>query len=342
MTKIDISTSSYVRLILILLGLAFLFIIRDVLVLLFITIIIFAGLSPTVNRWSKYLTRPGAVVVVFLLIIAGFSLIFTLLIPPLVSQIQQFSVNLPHYSRELSNVAHSGNGLFQQSSKLVVNGLNTVTSHLTNIGQTIFNQTLGVVSGLVAAVTVLVLSFYLLLEQNGLKKFYKGLLAPEYYERLAETTSKITDKLGGWLRGQLFLMAVIGAVVAISLAIIGLPYALALGLWAALTEIVPIIGPWVGAIPAIVVAFAKSPFYGLLVIIIYVVVQQLESNLLVPRVMSKAVGLNPIIVILALLVGDKLFGLTGILLSVPLAAAISVIAEDWSVIRRTFERQVNP
>ncbi len=339
MTKIDISTSSYVRLILILLGLGFLFLVRDVLVILFITLIIVAGLAPTVNRWARYISRPGATIAAFVIIVAVIALVIGVLIPPLVSQIQAFSAHLPSFAENLTRSAHSS-GVVAQFSKVVVDNLNTVSSQLGNVGQTLFSHTLGVISGVVAVITIFVLSFYLLLEQDGLKKVYQGLLAPEYYERLAETTKKIAEKLGAWLRGQLWLMIVVGVMVAIGLSIIGLPYALALGLWAALTEIVPIIGPWIGAIPGIIVGFAHSPLYGLLAMIIYVAVQQLESNLLVPRIMGRAVGLNPVVVIIAILIGDKLYGIMGILLSVPLAAAISVIAEDWTAIRRTFDRTI--
>lgn len=340
MQKLDITNSSYIRLILILLGLGFLFLVRDVLVLMFVTIIIVAGLAPTVNRWAKYLTRPGAVVLVFLIIFAILGLIFRVLIPPLASQIQSFGAHLPEIATTLNRTAHS-NSMLAQASKVVVDNLNSVSGQLSNFGGTIFSHTLGVVSGVVAVITIFVLSFYLLIEQDGLKKVYRSVLAPEYYERLAETTKKIADKLGAWLRGQIFLMIVIGIFVTIGLAVMGIPFALALGLWAAITEIVPIIGPWIGAIPGIIVALAISPLYGLLAAILYLVVQQLESNFLVPKVMSRAVGLNPVVVIIAILIGDKLYGLTGVLLSVPLAAVISVIAADWNAIRHTFSRANN-
>lgn len=337
MTKIDITTSSYIRLILLLLGLVFLYLVRDVIVLLFITLIIVAGLAPTVNRLARYISRPGAVIVVFLAIFGILALIFSALIPPLAKQIQLFGANLPNLTSVLSRAAHTSGPLSQLSS-VAVHNLNNLSSQLANLGETIFSHTLGVISGLVAVITIIVLSFYLLLEQDGLKKVYRGVLAPEYYERLAETTKKIAEKLGAWLRGQIVLMAAVGALTAIGVAIIGLPYALALGLWAALTEIIPILGPWLGAIPGVILGLSKSPLYGLLAAIIYVVVQQAESNFLVPRVMGRAVGLNPVIVIIAILIGGKLYGLTGILLSVPLAAVISVLAADWTAIRRTFDR----
>ncbi|MEK7202114.1 MAG: AI-2E family transporter [Patescibacteria group bacterium] len=337
--KIDITNSTLIRFILILLSLWFVYYIRDVFVLLFLVLIIVAGLSPTVDRWAKNITRPGAVISVFLLIFVVLAAIFSLLVPPLIEQMQEFSVNLPTYAESLDR---QGDGFLPQLTDLIVKNINQLSGSLGNIGQLLFSKTVGVISGVVAVITVLVLTFYLLLEEEGLKKIYRGLLPAGHHEALSETTRKIASKLGAWLRGQLFLMFVVGAFSTIGLFIVGSPYALTLGLWSGLTEVIPILGPWIGAIPGVVVGLAESPLQGFLTLMVYVVVQQLEGNVLVPRIMSKAVGLNPFIVILAILIGGKLYGLMGVLLSVPLAAAISVVAEDWPLIRDTFSgRQKN-
>ncbi|MCR4278085.1 MAG: AI-2E family transporter [Candidatus Berkelbacteria bacterium] len=333
MTKIDITNSTLVRLILILLGVWFVYYIRDVFVLLFLVLIIVAGLSPTVDRWAKYITRPGAVISVFLLLFVALAAIFSLLVPPLVHQTQEFTLNLPSYTETLSR---QGDGFLPQFSDLIAKNLNQLSGSLSNLGQLLFSKTVGVISGVVAVITVLVLTFYLLLEEEGLKKIYRGLLPAGQYEALSETTRKIASKLGAWLRGQIFLMFVVGVFTTIGLFIVGSPYALTLGLWSGLTEVIPILGPWIGAIPGVAVGLVDSPLQGFLTLLVYVVVQQLEGNVLVPRIMSKAVGLNPFIVILAILIGGKLYGLMGVLLSVPMAAAISVIAEDWPLIRDTF------
>lgn len=335
-TKVDITTSTLLRLILLLLGLWFLFLVRDIIVLLFLVLIIVAGLSPTVDRWAKTLTRPGAVISVFLLIFLFLTIIFSIILPPLVNQLQDFSVNLPNYAQSLSQ-SHD-QGLFQQVAGVVKDNISQISSRLSDLGNLLFSKTVGVISGIVAVITVIVLTFYLLLEEEGLKKIYKGVLPKEQYLDLSETTRKIAMKLGAWLRGQLTLMLAVGALDTIGLLIVGNPYALSLGIWAGMTEAVPIVGPWIGAIPGIIVGLTQSPLQGLLTLIVYLVVQQIENGILVPRVMSKAVGLNPFIVILAILIGGKLYGLMGVVLAVPLAAAISVVAEDWHVIQQTFRR----
>ena len=144
---------------------------------------------------------------------------------------------------------------------------------------------------------------------------------------------KLATKMGGWLRGQGILMLVIGILDGIVLVVAGVPYALTLAIWGAVTEIIPYIGPPLGAIPAVIIAFVDSPIKGLIVLIAYIVIQQIEAQFLAPKVLGKAVGLSPIIIIFALLIGAKLGGIIGMLLSVPAAAALSVIIQEWPTIR---------
>lgn len=333
MQRIDISTSTMIRFLLILLGIWLLYVTRDILVLLFMVIIIVAALSPTVDRWARYLTRPGAVVGVFLLIFIILTLIFSLLIPPFIEQLRDFSLNLPLYADHLSRTNNPG--FIEGFINIIKDNLNTLSSQLSNLGTNILSKTVGVISGVVAVITVMVLSFYLLLEEEGLRKIYRGVLPEEWHIPFSEITRKIAVKLGAWLRGQLVLMAIVGLLTSLGLLLIGQPYALTLGVWSGLTEVIPIVGPWIGAVPGVVLGITQSPLHGFLALVVYLVVQQLENTFLVPKIMSKAVGLNPFAVIVAILIGGKLYGLTGVLLSVPVAAAISVIVEDWAVIRQT-------
>jgi len=334
MQKIDISTSTLVRAAIVVLAIWFAYFIRDVFALLFIVLIIVTWLSPTVERWSKYLTRPGAVISVFLLLLVFVATVFSLLIPPLVDQLQAFSNNLPTYTERLSQSASTG--IWSSIIEAVRYNLASLSSNLSDSGSLLLSKTVGLLNGLWATITVIVLSFYLLLEKDGLKKIYKGLLPDNWYEALAETTRKIGDKLGSWLRGQLMLMLLVGVMVTIAMLLINIPYALTLGLWSGLTEVVPIIGPLLGAVPGVALGLAISPIHGFLAILAYTVIQQVENSLLVPKIMGKAVGINPILVILAIIIGNKIYGLMGVLLSVPAAAVISVIAQDWTLIKHTF------
>jgi len=112
---------------------------------------------------------------------------------------------------------------------------------------------------------------------------------------------------------------------------------LTLAVWGGLIEVVPYVGPWLGLLPAAILAFSISPLKALLVIIIYIGIEQIESNIMVPKIMGKAVGLSPVIIILALLMGAKLAGLLGVFVAVPVAAALSVVVQEWSEIRKIWE-----
>jgi len=139
---------------------------------------------------------------------------------------------------------------------------------------------------------------------------------------------KVEVKTGAWVRGQIVLMFLVGFTTYIGLTILGVEFALPLAVIAGLLELIPTIGPIVSAIPAAIIAFTQGPLLGLGVIALYILIQQLENNILVPKVMEKAVGLSPLITIFSLLVGAALFGILGAVLAVPFAAITYLIVED--------------
>ncbi len=322
---IDISTRSIIKILLILIGLIFLYWVRDIIVLFFVVLVIVAALSPIVDRWQKEMPRSVAVILLYVIILLLFAAAGLLIIPPLVNQIKSLALNLPDYLNFLSPSWQSLQNLTSESQKTLL----TVSEQLSKFGYNILTTTLGVLSGIVVAFTVLVLSFYLLLEPEGPKKFFLSLAPIAKKDYWADVANKIGLKMGAWFRGQLLLMVIVGLLDFIGVVIFRVPYPLALGVWAALTEIIPYVGPWLGLIPAVIIAFAVSPWTALFILIWYVLVQQVEAQFLVPKIMGKALGLSPVIVILAILIGAKLLGLLGVLLAVPIAAALSVIVQEY-------------
>ncbi len=139
---------------------------------------------------------------------------------------------------------------------------------------------------------------------------------------------KMSKKMGEWLRGQLILGLIVALAVYVGLTFLGVKYALVLALMAGVLEVIPYVGPIISLVPALFIGFAQSPVIGVLVVVLYVVIQQVENHILVPKVMQKVTGLNPIISILALLVGLKAGGLAGAILAIPLAMMGVVILED--------------
>ncbi len=320
---LDISYSAIIKIIIAFLVIVFLFAIRDIIVLGFVVLVLLAALSPIVNHWSKYMPRILALIILFTIIIGVFGLITYAIVPPLVSQLQGLGGTLQDAFADNSKISAS-----QKIIDVVSNQLDKIGSVLSD---GLFKTTASVLTGLVSFITVFVLIFYLLADQESIKKLAIEYLPINRKEQIIEALRQVGEKMGGWLLGQLTLMVIIGLINGLILLIMGIPYALALGLWCGLTELIPYIGPILGMIVALVVAFASTGnlLIPLIILIAFMLVQQLEANFLVPKIMGKAVGLSPVIIIFAILIGGKLFGLTGVILAVPAAAVVSVLVKEW-------------
>ena len=330
--KIDISIVAILKVVLVILGLWFLYLIRDVAVLFFIVLTVVAALSPLVEKMEKYFPRwlvMTFLLIAFLAISAGIGFI---IIPPLIEQLGQLAINLPSIVNKFgplySTIQHSL-GNYQEILFNVSNQLTRVTSGL-------YTTTVGFISGLVAVVTVLVLSFYMLLEEKSLREYLHQTIPLKKKETIFPVVRKIGIKMGNWLRGQFLLMLIIGLLDGVALLILGVPYTLILALWGGLMEGIPYIGPFLGLVPAVLIAFTISPLTALLTFAAYIVIQQLENQFLVPKVMGRAVGLSPVIIILVLLIGAKIMGILGMIIAVPVAAAIFVLIQDWAEVRKAF------
>lgn len=321
--EIDISFYALFKILAVILGVLLIFAVRDVIVDLFIVGVLVASLSPIITNWSKRMPRVAALALLFILIIGCIVGVIYLMVPPLITQLQDLAIILRNN--------------FTDGAKYTIPSqyVDTLTSQIDKVGSTlssgIFKTTASVINGVISFITILVLTFYLLSDQESLKKLVLEYLPINRKKQVVVTLKEVGEKMGGWLRGQLTLMVIIGLLDGIILAILGVPFALALGLWAGLTEAIPYLGPLLGLVAALIVAFATSGnlVIPLIVLIAFLLVQQLEANFLVPKIMGKAVGLSPVIIILAVLIGGKLFGIIGIIIAVPAAAALSVLIKEW-------------
>ena len=197
----------------------------------------------------------------------------------------------------------------------------------------VFSTVSGIFGGIVSFFIVMVITFYMVVEENSMKKIVWSLAPPKNQAYIMQLINRMQRQVGYWLRGQLILMFIIGFLTWIGLLFLMPEYALALGLIAGITEFIPYLGPILGSVPAIFLAFTVSPFLAMLVLILYIIIQQVEGNILVPKIMQRAVGLNPIISMAVLMAGLKLGGIVGGLLSIPVATAISVMIKDWVKMR---------
>lgn len=311
--RIDISHKTIFFIAAFLFGLWALFQIIEVIVLLFIAIILMAGLSPLVKYLSTWkLPKTLSIGIAYLCIIGVIAGLISLMITPLVDQTTKLIQTLPQTAQTILP-PFLDPGIFQRE-------LSNVASNALSFSLIVFNNFLAIIS-------VLVLTFYLLLERDKLDGRIAQLFVGSE-DQVKKTVRRIEEKLGAWLRGQLALSLIIGTLAYILLLALQIPFALPLAILAGLFEIVPVIGPIISAIPAILIALTVSPLTAGFVAIGYFVIQQLENSLIVPQVMKKAVGLNPLIVILAVSIGGKLLGISGALLAVPITVVIQILIED--------------
>jgi predicted PurR-regulated permease PerM len=338
---INISTSTIFKVIAVLVLLGLIYLLRDVILILLVSFILASALNPWVNALQRRrIPRVLATVVIFLAFFGTFVLVLVLLIPPIATQVSDISRNLPaYYNRIMTDFDKFKEFSLQQN---LLNSLQSSLQSLqSNLGQTtagVFNAVASMFGGFMSFVFIVVITFYMLLEENAQKKFIKSITPSKYQPYLFQLLNRSQDRLRLWLRGQLILCLIIGFLAWLGLTIFGVKYSLVLGLWAGLTEFIPYLGPFLGAIPAVFIALTTGSFVkAILVIGWYIVIQQLENHLIVPKVMEKTVGLNPLVVIIIMLVGGKLAGMVGILLAVPLALVIKVFAEDFFALKESEE-----
>lgn len=331
-TKLEIPTWEIVKVILIVTAFILLYLVRDVVGLFFIVLILAATFSPVVKKWSKYIGRTLAIICLFLIfaIVAGTIVYF--LIPPMVEQTTLLANNIPAY---ISSIDFESLHVYVPDIRQFLQG---ISSNLGAIGSNIFSFTAGIFSGIFTLVMIFVLTFYMLIDEDNVKRFVSSLFIPDHKENAVAVINKIVAKVGSWFRGQMLLALIIFAIDYIGLLIIGIPYALVLAIISGLLEIVPTVGPTIAAIIAALVALTISPLTALLVIILYMVVQILENSFIVPKIMQKAVGVSPVVIILAIIAGAKLLGVVGAIISIPIAASISVLISEWPTISKIFAK----
>ena len=302
----------------------------SVLVLLFLGILLAESIRPIANKLRTWkIPRGAAVMIVYLLLALVFTGLGLILIPPLVVQVRSFNAVYPdlleRFQTEVPRLYQLSVdlGFDDQVRELGTTLTSTITQLIGALAAVPF-QILGFLFGIVS---VFVIGFFWMSATEKFDRSVIALLPPKRATEVRGLAAELSQRAGGWVRGQVILMVFIGIVTFVGLFVLGVPYPLALATWASLMEIIPIIGPFLGAIPAILVALAlKSPWIALATAILYVIVQQLENNILVPKVMERAVGLHPIMVMVGVLAGGVLYGILGIVIAVPLVAAMQVLA----------------
>lgn len=314
--KVEVSHKTIVFTLILLASIWFILQIRDILFLLFISFILMSALRPIVDWLEQYrIPRVVSIFVLYMLVFGVFGASIAGVVPALAAQSGKLFSEIPVFMERVF-----------PAFSLDVEG---ITRQIAPVGENLVKVTLGVFSNLIAMFTVMTFTFYFLLERRHLRDFLSGLFGLGMGERVFGVLLRVEKRLGAWVLGQLFLMALIGTVVYIGLFFLQIEFALPLAIMAGLLEIVPTIGPTISAIPAILVAFSHSPLLALSVTALYIIVQQLENNIVVPMVMKKSVGLSPVLTILALMIGGRFAGVTGAILAVPILLTIQEIVASF-------------
>lgn len=316
--KVEISHRTIIFTFLFLLGMGFLWLIRDLLLELFVAIVIMTVLNPFVSKLAKWKVPRGlAVLLVYVIVIGIFAGAIAGIVPPLVEQTTNFVNDFPVLISRLGWDSYLGPQVVGQ----ILGELSSLPGEAVKLG-------VSIVSNFLTVVTVLIFAFYLLVMRDKLDTQLSFFFGDEKSREIGRILDIIETKLGGWLRGQLLLMLLIGFLTYIGLALLGIPFALPLAILAGLLEIVPILGPIIASIPTILIGLSISPVLGLAAAALAFTVQQLENYLFVPKIMEKSTGVTPIITLFALAIGYRLAGVAGAVISMPVVLATTIIAKE--------------
>ncbi len=308
----------------------------DVLLIAFVALVIAITLRPMVSALHhRGIPKVLALLLIYLGILGVLAGMFFLVIPVLIDQGGALIRGLPQmYASLVSSLAANSTEPIRTLSKLLPTG-DQLASQLQAVSGVILTGALGIGMGVVSFITQIVsivaLSIYLTLGQSRLERFWLSLAPTAWRPGLLSVWREIESRLSGYLRGEILLMSSIGVSAGLGYWVIGLPFPLALGALAGLLEFVPMVGPTLGAVPAVLVALTISPHTALVVVVYSIVIQVAENNFLVPRLMGHSVGVSPVVVILAIFAFSSLLGIVGAFLAIPLAVILQVLMDHLVV-----------
>lgn len=327
---IDISLFSIVKVALVAAVAILLYFVKGIIALVFLAVIIASAVEGWVSFFEKRrIPRIAGVLLAYVAFIGFLLLAMYAIVPPIIEEIRQLVVVIPDYYDTVSKqIFRTTRGISPDYARNTQEFLAGFEGKFSGIGSGAFATIADVFGGIIDFGIVIVISFYLAVQKKGVESFLRLVTPKETESYILDLWRRVDVKLGRWLQGQLLLGCIVGFTVFLGLSIIGVPYAILLGLVAAIFEIVPIVGPLFSALLGISVAALVSPLLAVVTVIFYIILQQIENHVLVPLFMKKIIGLNPVIVIVALLAGAQLGGILGMIIAVPLAAILSELLDD--------------
>ena len=322
--KIDISWMTFVRFFIVAGLLVLAYILRSVLAMIFVSIIIAAALSPLVDWFEKRkIPRLVGALIIYLGIIALISLIIYFAFPIIYEEVLNLADSLPGISEQVLHLI-SNSVLGERISDFISSYQGSIIKDASQFFSILIN--LG--GGIVSVLTVFLISFYLLLEKDGVSDFIKFIVPQSIEPTVLKVWYRSRLRLGKWLRVQILLSSIIGVMVLAALLILGVKYAFILAIFAAVCELVPMVGPILAGVVASIVALTQSLPLAIWTAIAFILIQRLENDILVPAIMGKTIGFNPVIVLVALFAGGKLGGVLGMLIALPVVIVVEEIIKE--------------
>lgn len=307
------------------------FLVSDLLILFFVSLVFSSALDPFVDSMKKKkIPRSVSVLGIYVIFFAVLGSALYLITPLILKELSGMSANLPGYFTSLSD-KFSDFKDFSTKYGLIDNtksSFDLATGYLSSTASGVFFTLFNIFGGIFSFVLILVLTFYMVVEENAMKKMVWQFAPEKHQAYIMHLINRIQIKMGHWLRGQLIVALSLAIMSYVGLIILGVNYAVLLALLVGLFSFIPYMGAILGSLPAIFIAFTQSPLTSTLAVVLFYIIHLVEGNYLQPKIMQKAVGLNPIISIMAILAGFKLAGVIGAVLSIPVATALAVFIKD--------------
>ncbi len=334
---ISITTGTVLKTVALLAGAWLLFVLRDLALVIITAVVIASAIEPGVRALGERgFPRTLAVLSIYLVFFIVFFAIFYFFLPSLLEDFATFVSALPTYldafSRSHAFDTYASILGVPKPSEISPNDIMASIRSSLDLGGAFgnaFTAVSRIFGGVLSFILIIVFSFYFAVVETGVDDFIRVIVPRKHQAYLLGLWKRSQKKIGLWMQGQLLLAVIMGVIVYLGLTILGVKHALILAVVAAVFEIIPVFGPVLSAVPAVGIAFVDGgATLGLFAIALYVIAQQFENHLIYPLVVTRVVGVPPLLVILALIVGAELAGFLGVILSVPVAATIQELAND--------------
>ncbi len=338
--RISVSTGTIVRFFLVAGLILALYYFFDIVMIVLAAVVIASSIEPIVRRLKHYFHFPRllSVILLYITLIALLAGILVYFLPMVVSDVGNFLSSLPSTISldDLWSPIHSigvnlgsASQMFTDQTLSIADFVNSLQTFIIGTSAGAFRTASFLFGGALSFLLIIVLAFYFSVQEEGVDDFLRIVTPVKKHDYIIGLWKRSQRKIGFWLQGQVVLGIIVGLLVYLTLKLVGIPYALALSVLAGLFEIIPVFGPIISSIPALLVAFTdKGIGTGTLLLALYIVIYQVESQIFYPLVVRKIVGINPIVVILALVIGAKMAGILGAIIAVPLSAALLEYVSD--------------